>query len=195
MWTMHQAMSTRLSRRGDGHDNEHAEMRWPAIPRTSNGNGALSGRLGRQVVHVVNHGDEEIEEQFAAILHLLLHGAAALEGVTGPDDESEVVCAKLRVVVGSVGVGKASRGQDGAALDTGLKTLLAESKLLQFGQTILLSSAVEDGVLEDGSRRSLDDSFLGAVSVAAVLKAPGSPTLVVTQTRVVVALVEKLEDR
>ena len=69
---------------------------------------------------MVNHGNEQVEEQLAAAgLHLSLHGAAALEGAAATDDEGEVVGSQLGVGVGRVGVGVASGGEDGAALDSG----------------------------------------------------------------------------
>lgn len=71
--------------------------------------GHLPRRLLREVVHVIDHGDEQVEEEFATVLHLVLHRPAALEGVASPDDESEVVSTQFRVTVGSVGVCEASR--------------------------------------------------------------------------------------
>ena len=75
-----------------------------------------------RVTHqVIDHRDEQIkEERRPAPLHLHLHGAAALEGTAAADDEGEVVCAKLAVGRGRVGVGEAGGGKDGAALHSGL---------------------------------------------------------------------------
>jgi len=50
---------------------------------------------GSEVVHVVAHGDEEVEEELAALLHLDLHGATSLEGVPASNDESKVVSTKF----------------------------------------------------------------------------------------------------
>jgi len=84
---------------------------------------------------MVHHGDEQIEEQGrAAGFHLHLHRAAALEGVAAADDEGEVVGAQLGVAGGSVGVGETGGGEDGAALDAGLQTLLFEREALEFGK-------------------------------------------------------------
>lgn len=58
---------------------------------------------------MVAHGDEQVEEQRATVLHLGLHGAAPFECISAADDEGQVVCPQLGVVVGSVGVGIASR--------------------------------------------------------------------------------------
>jgi len=66
---------------------------------------------------VIDHGDEEVEEEFTTILHLILHGAAALEGVPSSNNQSEIVRSKLGVTIRGVGVGKARRRQDGRALD------------------------------------------------------------------------------
>lgn len=82
---------------------------------------AAGSRSRRDVVDVVAERDEEVEEQrCAAVPHLELHGAAALEGTAAADDEGEVVGAELGVRVGGVGVGIASGGEDRAALDAGL---------------------------------------------------------------------------
>lgn len=43
---------------------------------------------GLQIIHVVAHGDEQVKEQFAANLHLHLHGAAALERLPASNNES-----------------------------------------------------------------------------------------------------------
>lgn len=78
-------------------------------------------RSSGDVVDMVAQGDEQVEEELgAAVQHLELHGAAALEGAAAADDEGEVVGAQLGVRVGSVGVGIPGRGQDGASLDAGL---------------------------------------------------------------------------
>ena len=70
---------------------------------------------------MVAQGNKQVEEKLGvAVEHLELHGAAALEGAAAADDEGEVVGPELGVGVGSVGVGVASRGQDGAGLDAGL---------------------------------------------------------------------------
>jgi len=39
------------------------------------------------IIHVVAHRHEEIKEQFATILHLLLHGAAPLERLRRTDNQ------------------------------------------------------------------------------------------------------------
>jgi hypothetical protein len=54
---------------------------------------------------VIAHGDEEIEEQSPAFFHLHLHGAAPLESVPAPDDESEVMSSQLGVIIWRMGVG------------------------------------------------------------------------------------------
>jgi hypothetical protein len=69
--------------------------------------GGLSDGLGRpgvgrvnDVVEVVAHGDKQVEEELpaslavhvaAALFHLGLHGAAALERLAAADDEGQVV--------------------------------------------------------------------------------------------------------
>lgn len=117
---------------------------------------------------MVDQGNEQVEEQLAAILHLLLHGAAALESVTSPDYESEIVCSQLGVIVGRVGVCEASRRQNSAALNTRLKSLLAERELLQLFQTVSLSGTIEHCIFQDRPLIGEDDGLIGAIAVAAV---------------------------
>ena len=57
---------------------------------------------------MVTHGDKQVEEHLSALLHLALHRTATLESVAAAYDESEIVSSKLRVAVGSMGVGPAS---------------------------------------------------------------------------------------
>lgn len=59
---------------------------------------------------MVAESDKQVEEELtAAVKHLHLHGAAALEGGAAADDEGEVVGAQLGVGVGGVCVGVAGR--------------------------------------------------------------------------------------
>lgn len=55
--------------------------------------------------------------------------------------------------------------------------------------------AVDDGVLQDWSDRGLNDSFAGAVAVYPIFEVPAVALLVILHARVVVALIEILEDR
>lgn len=104
--------------------------------------------------HMITHGDEEVEEQFAAMLHLALHRAAPLEGVAAADDESEVVCSKFRVRIRGVAVRPACRGQDGRNVDAGLQTLLPESETLEFIEAIADCGTAENQVRSNaGSQR------------------------------------------
>ena len=82
--------------------------------------GDLARRFRSKVVHVIDHGDEQVEEELAAVLHFVLHRAAALECVASTNDQRQVVRAELRVVVRCVGVREASRRQDSGALDARL---------------------------------------------------------------------------
>ena len=73
------------------------------------------------VVDMIAESDEQVEEEgSSAVVHLQLHGAAALEGAPAADDEGEVVGAQLRVGLGGVVVSVSSRRQDGAALNARL---------------------------------------------------------------------------
>ena len=143
---------------------------------------------------MIYHGNEQVEEQLTAILHFVLHGAAALECVAGTNDECKVVRTKLGVIVGCVGIGVASRGQDGRALNTRLQTLFAESQLLELLEPVLLGLAVDHCILQDGSRRRVDHCFVGTVVVAAILEMPAVTLLVELEARVVVTLVKVLKN-
>jgi hypothetical protein len=168
------------------------------VPRNRGGAGSLAWRLccrQTKVIHVIYHGNEQVEEQLTAVFHLVLHRAAALEGVARADDERKVVRTKLGVVIGCVGVGVTSRCQDGRALDARLQSLLAKSQLLQLLQSVLLSLAVNNSVLQDRACGRVDHCLVGTVVVTTVLKGPGVTLLVELEARVVVALVEVLENR
>lgn len=67
---------------------------------------------------MVAQGDEQIkEERRAAVVHLQLHGPAALERASRADDECQIMCPQLGVILGRVGVRISRRRQDRAALD------------------------------------------------------------------------------
>jgi hypothetical protein len=97
--------------------SESDEADTVALNPTTEGDGSLVRRLRRQVVHVVDHSDKQIKKELATVLHLILHRAAALEGVSSTDDEREVVRTEFRVVVGGIGICVTSGSQDSRALD------------------------------------------------------------------------------
>lgn len=154
---------------------------------------------GGNVVDMVAESDKEIKEQLrASVVHLELHGSAALEGTARADDEGEIVGSQLGVCVGSVGVGVSSRSEDGAALDTRLESLFAKCQLLQLIQSILFSRTVNDSILEKITVHAtmIDGALDGStLFFSRGLNLPRVASLVVHQTRVVVTLVEILEDR
>lgn len=45
----------------------------------------------RTTYHVATHGDKEIEEDLATLLHLCLHGRALFEVVAVANDDREIV--------------------------------------------------------------------------------------------------------
>src|ERR1700743_177525 len=65
-----------------------------------------------KVVQVVAHGDEKVEEHLAPLLHLHLHGAAALERSAAANNQSEVVSAQARVRVRRAVVREARAAED-----------------------------------------------------------------------------------
>lgn len=80
--------------------------------------------------HVIAERDKQIEKQLSPRFHLHLHSPAALERVPAADQQRKVVCAQPRVRVWSVGIRVPCRGQDRAALGSGLQALLLERKPL-----------------------------------------------------------------
>lgn len=89
---------------------------------------------------MVAESDKEVKEELRApVVHLELHGSAALKGAAGADDEGEVVGSQLGVRVGSVGVGVSRRGEDGAALDTGF---------FQKGEGVLVVGSAEMAMMK-----------------------------------------------
>jgi len=74
----------------------------------------------RHIVDMITESDEQVEEELAAAVeHVHLHGAAALEGSAAADDEGEVVGTQLGVGIRSVCVGVAGGRKDDAALNAG----------------------------------------------------------------------------
>ena len=48
------------------------------------------------IINVIAHSHKQVEEQFATILHLHLHGSAPLESLPTSDDQSKIMSAKPR---------------------------------------------------------------------------------------------------
>ena len=94
---------------------------------------------------MVTHSNEEVEEQLAALFHLLCHRCAALERVAAADDESEVVSSQLRIVLGSVSIRPTSRGQQRGHGDILLQALLAEGETFKVIKAIELCSTAGSG--------------------------------------------------
>jgi hypothetical protein len=143
----------------------------------------------------------QIKEQFASILHLHLHGAAALECLPAADNQSKVMSAKARVVVWSVLVGVPSTAQDDADLDSTLQPLLAQGQPLELLEAVTISCAIHGRVAENNvTHARVKDCRLDAAATAKFralncpLEHPGVPTFVLHKSRIVVTLVEILED-
>ena len=70
------------------------------------GHGLLSRR---EIIGMVTESNKKIKKKLgAAIVHLQLHRTAPLEGATRANDQGEIVCPKLGVVIGCIGIGIAS---------------------------------------------------------------------------------------
>jgi hypothetical protein len=107
---------------------------------------------------MVAHRDEEVEEQFPALLHFCLHSAAAFECISAADDEGEIVSTELGVGVGSVAISKAGGGENGGNLDAGLKALLAEGKAFERVEAVAVGGAAEWVI--SGERKWREGSIL-----------------------------------
>lgn len=158
------------------------------------------------VVQVVAHGNEQVEEQLAAAgLHLSLHGAATLKRLAAADDQSKVVSTEATVRIRRVGISVLGRPQDGADVDAGMQPLLAQSQTLQLLEAVPIGGTVDDCVTQDlGPHAGEIDGGIGARAVVrgwwwllrsphAVLELPGVTVPVVNQAWIVVSLVEILE--
>ena len=74
---------------------------------------------------------EEVKEQLSsAVEHFQLHGAAALEGAAGTDDERQVMGSQLGVAVRCVGVRIARGSEYGAALNARLWIVLGNDDVV-----------------------------------------------------------------
>lgn len=102
-----------------------------------------------QVIHVVAHRHEEIEPQPAALLHLDLHGTAALERAAGSDDQRQIVGSHLRIRLRRMSISEPCRCQDRADLDAGPQALFPQRQSLEVRQLEAVGQAVDGGVLED----------------------------------------------
>ena len=101
---------------------------------------------GRDVIHVVAHGYEEVEEHLATKFHLILQSPeivsvrfssqgidnipAPLESVSASNDQGQVMGSQFGIILWRVVVGIASARQDRRALNTALQALLSKSQLL-----------------------------------------------------------------
>lgn len=97
---------------------------------------------------MITHGNEQIEEHGATMLHFEFHVATLFEVVTIADNESEIMSSKLGVRIRCILICPSSRGKDGGNLHALSKTLLAKCKAFEvlktitFGRTARLVSDV-----------------------------------------------------
>lgn len=149
---------------------------------------------------MIAHSNKQIEVELMPHLHLELHSSALLEDPPTSHNHSEVMSAESRLGIRGMVVGKPSRSQDHVDWDPTLKTLLAESEVLEFAQPVLLGCAVDHRVPEDDVvDASVVDCRLTRPAATGfggvcVLETPGVSTLVVEETREVVTLVQELEN-
>lgn len=137
--------------------------------------------------------------------HLYLHRTTALEGISTPDDEVEIVRSELAVILRCAGIGVLRRGKDGRYWYRSLQALLAKCETFQLGQRIALGRAVDGCVLQDADTvaavaESSDrwhwgcwwhpyDTVLGALIGACILELPSVSSIVVDNFGVIIALV------
>ena len=74
---------------------------------------------------MITHSHEQIKKQLPALFHLHLHSPTPLKCRPTPNNQRKIVCSKLRLGIGRVGVGVARAGEDRAALDARVEALFA----------------------------------------------------------------------
>jgi len=110
------------------------------------------------------------------------------------------VSPQLRVVIWGIVIGESRTREDGAALYPRLQALLLQAQSLQFVQAIPLCSTIQQRVLKNNlaCSRMPDGRLDGTASIvirSSVFQLMTTRSFVVDQARVVVTLVEVLEQR
>lgn len=113
-------------------------------------------RVG-QVVYMIAHGDEEIEEHSASRLHLHLACSTTLESFPAADDERKVVSSEGRVRLWCIVIGKAHGPHDSCDLYAGAEALFSQGHLLQLLQTITVRCTIDRCIPEYGLAHSREE--------------------------------------
>lgn len=154
-----------------------------------------------KVIHIIAHGNEQIEKQRAPSLHLHLHGSTPREQLPGLDNHFQVMRAESIFRVRRVVVRVPGRPQNDIDGDAALQALFAERETLESLQPVLFRGTVHDCVPEDLSTQAeVENGWLarspatGTAEVLGILKFPGVLTPTAEQTWVVVSSIKELED-
>ena len=98
----------------------------------------------------------------STLLHLHLHRPAPLKRRPTPDDQSQIMCPQLRIVIRRIRICIPRTGEDSAALDTRLQSLFPQGQPLQIIQTISIGSAIKHRIFQQHlARASVEDRGLG----------------------------------
>lgn len=147
-----------------------------------------------QIIHMIAHGNKQIEKPRMTILHLYLHCPASLENISRANNHSQVMSAQLGIRIRRVVVRIPSRSQDHADRDCTLKTLLTKRKALEIFQTVLLGRAVDKRVSEEHIADPGVENGRLARSVAAGGIRLRVFEFIVKNTGVVIVFVQELEN-
>ena len=98
------------------------------------------------VIYVVTHCHEQVEEQLPPFFHLHLQCPTLFEDLPASDDHRQIMGTQSRVGVRGMIVRISSRSQDHIGRNTALQPLLPQSKLLQVFQAVFLGSAVDHSI-------------------------------------------------
>lgn len=81
--------------------------------------------------HMIAHCHEKIKKQLPSLLHLHLHRPTTLKRRPAPDNQGKVVSTKRRIGIRRIGIGEASTGENGAAMDTEMETLFPKCEAFE----------------------------------------------------------------
>ena len=147
-----------------------------------------------QIIHMIAHGNKQIEKPRMTILHLDLHSPASLKDISRANNHSQVMSAQLGIRIRRVFIRIPSRSQDHADWNCTLKALLTKGKAFEVFQSVLLRRTVDNSVSEEHIVGPVVKDGWLARSVAAGVARLRVFEFVVDNTGVVIAFVQELED-